>query len=499
MNHGTCEYRMHLKLQWLIFEITKYPIMLNQFCTKLFTGFIYFFILNSAVCVAQQAGKTDAIYSGVPWYDQNGNIVSAHGANIIRDNGTYYLFGEAHSDTSNAFAGFNCYSSTDLYNWKFESIALPLQPDGKLGPNRVGERVKVMKNPTSGEYFMYMHADTLGYKDQFVGYAISKNITGPYQFKGPILFNGKPIKKWDMGTFQDQDGKGYILTHGGVIHQLADDYQSIVAETNKQLTSGFESPTLFRKGNIYYFIGSNLTSWEKNDNYYYTASSLSGPWTAQGLFAPKGSLTWNSQTTFVLPVEGTKDTTFIFMGDRWSYPRQLSAATYVWQPLNISGTAMSIPEYMQAWQVNTSTGEKTQFKGNFKVIENSDKSIHYKGKWLHVSDTTSISRATDKNDSFSYTFRGKQIGLYTLALPDNGYAKIVLQNKKGKLINQNLVDLYSKTPKIGLVYLSPILPHDDYTLTVFVPGERPNWSDKRKSNYGSTANTITIDKLIVRK
>ena len=97
----------------------------------------------------------------------------------MKDGSRYYLFGEKHSDTSNAFAGFTCYSSHDLYNWKFERVALPVQPSGKLGPNRVGERVKVMKCPTTGEYVMYMHVDTLGYKDQFVGYATANSITGP--------------------------------------------------------------------------------------------------------------------------------------------------------------------------------------------------------------------------------------------------------------------------------------------------------------------------------
>jgi len=287
---------------------------------KIWLCLIGFTFITQYNLFAQTPGKTDAIYSGLPWYDQNGNVVSAHGANIVKDNGQFYLFGEAHSDNSNAFVGFNCYSSKDLYNWMFESTALPVQPNGKLGPNRVGERPKVMKNPKSGEYFMFMHVDTIGYKDQFVGYATSKHITGPYQFKGPILFNGKPIKKWDMGTFQDKDGTGYILIHGGIIYKLSDDYTSIVAETNKQLRSGFEAPTLFRKNNTYYFIGSDLTSWEKNDNYYYTASALSGPWVAKGLLAPKGKLTWNSQSTFVLPIEGSKDTTFMFMGDRWSFP-----------------------------------------------------------------------------------------------------------------------------------------------------------------------------------
>jgi hypothetical protein len=73
-----------------------------------------------------------------PWFDDRGKPVSAHGANIIGDNGRYYLFGEAHTDTSNAFEGFNCYSSADLYNWKFERIALPAQSSGKPGPNRDG-------------------------------------------------------------------------------------------------------------------------------------------------------------------------------------------------------------------------------------------------------------------------------------------------------------------------------------------------------------------------
>ena len=184
-------------------------------------------MVNAFDSGAQQRKYNDALYSGVPWYDDKGNVVSAHGANIIKDNNRYYLFGEAHTDTSNAFVGFNCYSSADLYNWKFESVALPVQHNGKLGPNRVGERPKVMKCPKTGEYVMYMHVDTLGYIDQFIGYAVSKKITGPYSFMGPLLFDGKPIRKWDMGTFQDKDGSGYVLIHGGEIYKLSDDYKSV--------------------------------------------------------------------------------------------------------------------------------------------------------------------------------------------------------------------------------------------------------------------------------
>ena len=51
-------------------------------------------ILLLAFPVLMQAQPQKAIVSGVSWYDQRGETVSAHGANIICDGGRYYLFGE---------------------------------------------------------------------------------------------------------------------------------------------------------------------------------------------------------------------------------------------------------------------------------------------------------------------------------------------------------------------------------------------------------------------
>lgn len=458
------------------------------------------FLINTTALLAQLPGKTDAISSGTPWFDQNGNVVSAHGANIIKDNGKFYLFGEAHTDSSNAFAGFNCYSSEDLYNWKFESTALPVQKKGKLGENRVGERVKVMKNTKTKEYIMFMHVDSITYKDQFVGYATSKKIKGPYSFKGPLLFNGKPIKKWDLGVFQDTDGSGYILIHGGEIYKLGDDYKSVVEQVNSNMTSGFESPTMLKKEGLYYLIGSNLTSWERNDNYYYTSNSIKGPWTSRGLIAPEGSLTWNSQSTFVLPIEGSKTTTYLFMGDRWSFPKQASSATYVWQPLLISGTSLSMPTYQEAWQINIGTGIATEIKTADKIIENTDIQIEYKGNWKHLTSNQkeSESKSDEKEASFSVQFNGQQIALYSNVSSENGYAKITIFDKKGKVVVTALVDMYSKYPTTTQVFRSLILEKGNYTLTASVTGERPNWSDKKKSIYGSTGNYISLHQIKIK-
>jgi len=472
------------------------------FMRKIINNLLLFIVLQS-ICsfsFAQKNGTYDGIYSGIPWLDNKGKIVSAHAGNIIKEKGKFYLFGEAHTDSVNAFVGFNCYSSSDLYNWKFERIALPVQQSGKLGPNRVGERVKVMKNHRTGEFFMYMHVDTLGYKDQFVGYATAKTITGPYTFRGPLLFNGKPIKKWDMGVYQEKDGTGYVLIHGGEIYKLSDNYQSIISKVQSQITSGFESPTMFKKNGIYYFIGSNLTSWERNDNYYYTATAINGPWTFQGLIAPIDKLTWNSQTTYVFPVEGSKDTTYLFMGDRWSFPKQASAATYVWQPLTVSGQQISISQFQEKWQVNPATGITSATAINQKNIDPTDERIKYTGKWQRVkrSEERSESRSDDKNAALSITFTGRQIGIYSHVQPQNGYARIVLTDHNGKNLSSSVVDMYSKTPNSSLVFFTPFLVNGKYKLTVYNTGERPNWSDKRKLQYGSIGNFISVEKLVVR-
>jgi len=448
---------------------------------------------------AQKQWAYKGIYSGAPWFDDRGKPVSAHGANIIKEKDTYYLFGEKHSDTCNVFVGFTCYSSKDLRNWKFRSIALPVQKSGKLGPSRVGERPKVMKCPNTGEFIMYMHVDTLGYVDQFLGYATANSITGPYTFRGPLLFDGKPIKKWDIGTFQDIDGRGYVLLHGGDIYKLSDEYKRIVEHVHVANIPGFESPAIFRKDSLYYLLGSHLTSWERNDNDYYTASSLKGPWTKRGLFCPPGTLTWNSQCTFVLPIAGSKDTTFMYMGDRWSYPKQESAASYVWQPLIVSGISISIPKFIDAWQIDQLTGESREVELPEDVIENTNqKLISYSGNWKHTNDSLSLSSSDKKNDSFSLKFRGRQIALYGLSRPEGGYAQVDLRSNKGKVILSALVDMYCKYPVSSLKYITPVLQQGNYTLTVTVTGERGNWSDKRKNQYGSTGYVVSLDKILIK-
>jgi len=450
----------------------------------------FIFFLVHGISNAQNK-KYKAIHSGVALFDQFNKEVNAHGACILKEGDKYYLFGEYKSDTANVFTGFSCYSSTDLANWKFEKIVLPVQTDGLLGPNRVGERVKVMKCPVTGEFVMYMHTDDRGYKDPHVGYASSKTINGDYQFKGPLLFDGKPIRRWDMGTFQDSDGKGYLLIHHGYIYELSDDYKSIKRLVINQKQGG-ESPAIFKSKGIYFWLSSNLTSWERNDNMYLTATSLEGPWTFRGFLAPEGSLTWNSQTTFVLPIVDKKDTVFMFMGDRWSFPRQGSAATYVWQPITVNGVEISIPAFQEHWNLNGNNAQWFPVNQKSKSIK-ANAGIE-KGDWKYVNGKY---LAKEKGSLLSFPFKGRQVGVKAFSDTLSGYAKVTVRNSKNKIIISTIVDFYSKCKNSSLKFLSPALDNDRYVLSFEVLGEHPKWSDKRKADYGSTDDFVVIEDVFL--
>lgn len=299
-----------------------------------------------------------SIQSGVTWLDNHGDPVNAHGGGIWFENGKYYLYGEHFSGGTNDFKAMAMYSSPDLMNWTWVGKVLPVQASGELGPNRVGERPHILKCPATGEYVMFIHAADLTYqKDKECVYATSPTIDGTYTFRGALTnAGGAKIVHSDMSAFQD-GGTGYVITESGYAHKLAPDYHSWTEITLKgpSALGGAESPTVFKMQDTYYWLFSDKTGWRSNDNNYATAPAIAGPWTKKGLLAPAGKLTWNSQSTFVLPVTGTQGTTYMFCGDRWNADDN-SKATYVWQPLIVNAGAISMPTFYASWYLNVATG-----------------------------------------------------------------------------------------------------------------------------------------------
>jgi hypothetical protein len=303
-----------------------------------------------------------------------------------------------------------------------------------------------------------------------------------------------------MGVFQDDDGTGYMMTHGGNLYQLADDYRSITKQVVKNMTGGCESPAIFKRDGLYYWLGSGLTAWERNDNYYFTAKSLKGPWEKRGNFAPEGTLTWNSQTTFVLPIAGSRETTYMFMGDRWAHPLQNSAATYVWQPLQFdSDGSMSLPTFQQSWQVDPKSGIWASVQPNGKVVDVGQvKNLRSSGAWARYTDENGFSdvRSDEKGASVTIPFSGTQIGLYGVARPDGGFGEVQIKDGAGKVVVSTVMETYCLYPESSLKFLSPVLERGDYTLTVTVLDERFFWQAKTRT-FGSEGDFVSVQKVLI--
>jgi len=278
--------------------------------------------------------------------------------------------------TDNNFVGFSMYSSRDLAAWKNEGLILPRQANGELGPNRKGERPHIIRCPTTGEFVLYAHAASEDYQtDKEIVYATSSTVNGQYAYKGPLKnASGTIIARSDMSAYADETG-AYVLTESSHVFTLANDCKSWVSDKSYSVingdSGGSESPTVFRAGTTYYWIGSYKTGWRANNNFYSTAPSMSGPWTYQGYLAPvtdpadniSPERTWLSQSTWVQPVTGCNGTVYVYWGDHWDGTESTAApgrrnylATYVVQPLVLSGIKISLPTYKTTWKIDVGAG-----------------------------------------------------------------------------------------------------------------------------------------------
>ncbi|MFF3500297.1 hypothetical protein [Streptomyces sp. NPDC003247] len=162
------------------------------------------------------------------------------------------------------------------------------------------------------------------------------------------------------------------------------------------------------------------------------------------------------------------------MGDRWSFPHQASAATYVWQPLRIHGDTLSIDRYQGAW--DPLTGRPGEYTGKETAI--------------------GFSSAT-AGDSVEIPFTGTRIVLVGSSRPDGSYARVELADAGGTVLSSLYVTFHSRVPDDGYLYVSPVLPPGDHLLRVTVLGEPTEWSDKSGARFGSVGTHVSVDRAVV--
>ena len=301
--------------------------------------------------------RAQVIRPGEPWLDNRGQQIQAHGGGMFLWKGMYYWFGEDRSPSNDPDKRFvACYSSKDLVHWTFRRQVVAWTDPENLGPHWVLERPKVFHNPRTGKFVLYAHLDDAHYKVARVAVAVSDRIDGDYHY----VKSFRPLDREsrDIGQFVDDDGSAYLIfesrpTKGFFIAKLSEDYLSVVQQV-ALVEAPLEGGALVHFHGLYYAIGSHMTGWRPNPNVYATSPTLSGPWSSFRDIAPPETNTYNSQSSMLLKIVGSKQTAVIFMADQWR-PQQLWDSRYLWMPVEIGDGALYLPP-PHNWTINTKTG-----------------------------------------------------------------------------------------------------------------------------------------------
>eukprot|EP01112_Ceratiomyxa_fruticulosa_P012601 TRINITY_DN3498_c0_g3_i1.p1 TRINITY_DN3498_c0_g3~~TRINITY_DN3498_c0_g3_i1.p1 ORF type:complete len:334 (-),score=61.78 TRINITY_DN3498_c0_g3_i1:260-1219(-) len=290
------------------------------------------------------AGNVTKIVPGAAWYDQNGDRISAHGAGILFYNNVYYWYGEAEDPNH---LGVACYSSTDLLNWVNRGIVFTVSAASNgTDTDYIIERPKVLYNNKTNTFVMWMHHDNSDYTLAHTAVAVSSDPGSTFTFVSSFLPNGNQSR--DMTVYQDDDGTAYLIRASGhtnlgiAVSPLSSDYLTVLPQSS-YIDQSREAPALLKYQGLYYLVLSHCSGWAYNAADLWVSNSLNSTWKELG--NPTGnSTTYDSQSTFFLPLSGKAEGHFMFMADRWNYPN-LAEASYIWLPVVFNGANLQIPWY----------------------------------------------------------------------------------------------------------------------------------------------------------
>jgi hypothetical protein len=318
-------------------------------------------------CLSAVVFSQPVVVNGQTWYDTDGKVIEAHGPGFLKSGDTYYWFGEDKSHNSALFKAVNCYSSKDLVNWKFRNavVTTNTHPDiSNYAGNRIIERPKVLYNEKTGKYVMWAHWDSGNYSAAEAAVFQCDQVDGNYQ----LVRHFRPFNNMsrDCNLYKAPDGKAYFFSAANqnadmILYKLTDDFLD-VKEQVLTLWPGFwrEAPVIFNQEKTFYFLNSGATGWAPNQGKYSVSKSVESGWS--NLFDFGDQTTFDSQPSYVMAVEGTEDTTYIYCGDRWQDP-DLKSSKYIWLPIDIQSNKLQL-KYLGRWSIDP-------VKGTWKVMNDS--------------------------------------------------------------------------------------------------------------------------------
>ncbi|KAI4722557.1 glycoside hydrolase family 43 protein [Aureobasidium sp. EXF-10727] len=355
------------------------------------------------------ANQAKYIVPGGRWTDTDGKLVNAHAGGVsVGKDGKFYLFGEHKIQGQTEGGGVSVYSSDDLATWTSHGLALkPIEGHAYIAPDKIIQRPKVLYNAVDDRYHMHWHADNGTYGWLLQGLATSSNITGPYTFVNATA----PFGNWsqDFGTFTDhKTHKSYAMYSNGDRKEARDVYLASYDASNTQLESivhrfakyDLEAPSIIQTESSYYALMSHKTGYRPNNVVAFRADTLDGPWSQPFFVAPAYTRTYNSQSGFALRINGTKKTTWLYLGDQWD-SNSLWDSRYIWLPVGIDDKQKTLQlewydvydlDVKQIKQGKRFTDAEISKTGEYKPI---------KGKTYYAKDGTTTGSAYKQEANFA--------------------------------------------------------------------------------------------------
>jgi hypothetical protein len=365
------------------------------------------------------------LQNAIQFKDTSGGIVQAHGGGMIKVGSYYYWVGENRDGTNYV----SLYRSADLINWEFRANILSKSSAAELATANI-ERPKIIYNAATQKYVLWAHKENgVDYGEARVAVASSSNIEGPYTYHGSFRPLGYDSR--DMTVFND-NGTAYLISATRVnadinIYKLSSDFLSVDSLVQTLWVGAYrEAPAMFKRGSTYFLITSGATGWNPNQAKYATASSITGAWSGLTNFAD--STTYGSQSTYVIPVEGSSTTSYLYMGDRWAgaWSGPVNDSRYVWLPLSFpTATSLSMNWYPKL-TIDTAAGTVTGVPFSINTNVYYELVSRKSGKLLNIRGTASGADAEQWSDGNYTSQQWKFIDA------GGGYYKI--QNRNSGLI-----------------------------------------------------------------
>ncbi len=447
-----------------------------------------------------------AVPNGVQFQDTDANLVNAHGGGIIQVGNYYYWYGEHRGGIDGwLFEGVSCYRTTDFKNWEYRGDVLTKNSATELNTCNI-ERPKVIYNSSTDQYVMWMHWENgsdygdaraaVAYCDSPDGNFTYQGSFRPYENQGITDHDKDGYMSRDCNLFVDTDGTAYFISTSNEnmdlhLYRLTSDYRDIdTMVANLFVGQQREAPCLFKRNGYYILLTSGCTGWEPNQAKYAYSTSLSSGWSS--LITIGNSTTYYSQPAYVVRIQGTSGTNYLYMGDRWAgaWSGKVNDSRYVWAPLTFSSDTSMSMIYYDCIAIDTETGKLSSSNAIITVNDSttgtSNNQFNYSGSW-----SSGYQEGSHNNDNhwsgtsdnyYQVKFNGTEVKVYAAKAPNHGIAAISIDDGA-----ETLVDYYTANRnECALIYTSPTLSAGQHTLKVRVTGTK---------NASSTGVYIPVDRV----